>query len=94
MPTLTVIAGPNGSGKSTFVQAMRLNSIAPDRLAAGHGQGFTPEANLRASREALAIMHDRLEGRQSFAIETTLAGRQPLRLMAQASEAGYRVHCP
>lgn len=92
MPTLTVVAGPNGSGKSTFAQAMKLKTIDPDRLAAGYGQGFTPEANLRASREALEIMQDRLAGRQSFAIETTLAGRQPLRLMDQAVEAGYRVH--
>jgi len=92
MAVLTVIAGPNGSGKSTFVQAVGLSSIDPDRLAAGYGEGFTQAANLRAAREAITLIGERLESRQSFAIETTLAGRQPLRLMEQAQEAGYRVH--
>lgn len=92
MPVLTVIAGANGSGKSTFVAAMNLASIDPDRLAAGYGEGFTDAANLRAAREALSLIAERLQQRQSLVIETTLAGRQPLRLMTQAREMEYQVH--
>jgi predicted ABC-type ATPase len=92
MPTLTMIAGPNGSGKSTYAQAVHLESIDPDRIAAGYDLGFTPEANLRASREALTLMQLCLKEGHSFAVETTLAGRQPLRLMDQAIKAGYNVH--
>ena len=91
MPVLTVIAGPNGGGKSTFARALNLPSIDPDRIAAGYGQGFTDRANVRAAREALHLTAECLERRESLIVETTLAGRQPLRLMAQAREAGYRV---
>ena len=62
MPVLTVIAGPNGAGKSTFAQTTRLETIDPDRIAAGYGEGFTPTANLRASREALNIMREAAGG--------------------------------
>lgn len=91
MPVLTVIAGPNGGGKSTFARALNLPSIDPDRIAASYGQGFTDRANVRAAREALHLTAECLERRESLIVETTLAGRQPLRLMAQAREAGYRV---
>ena len=91
MPVLTVIAGPNGSGKSTFARAMKLPSIDPDRIAADYGEGFTDSANLRAAREALQLTAERLKRHESLIVETTLAGRQPLRLMAQAREAGYLV---
>jgi len=90
-PSLWVIAGQNGAGKSTFARALRLNSIDPDRIAAEFGQGFTQDANLRASRIALQQIHDRLNAQQDLVVETTLAGRQPLRLMQQARNAGYEV---
>ena len=92
MPVLRVIAGANGAGKSTFARMMSLQSIDPDSIAAGYGEGFTPAANLRASRQALWQMQAHLEARQSFTFETTLAARQPLRLMAQATALGYAVH--
>ena len=41
--------GANGSGKSTFVRALALPSIDPDRIAASYGEGFTPAAPLAAS---------------------------------------------
>ena len=91
MATLTVIAGPNGGGKSTFARALNLPSIDPDRIAAGYGQGFTDSANVRAAREALRLTAERMKRHESLIIETTLAGRQPLRLMAQARESGHQV---
>ena len=81
MPILTVIAGPNGGGKSTFARVSKLPSIDPDRIAAGYGQGFTDSANVRAAREAIRITAEHLERQESLIIETTLAGRQPMRLM-------------
>ena len=91
IPVLTVIAGPNGGGKSTFAHALNLPSIDPDRIAAKYGEGFTDSANMRAAREALRLTRERLAQRQSLILETTLAGRQPLRLMGEAREAGYLV---
>ena len=72
---------PERSWEKYLSRALRLDSIDPDRIAAEFGQGFTLEANLRASRAALQQIRERLEARQNFVIETTLAGRQPLRLM-------------
>ena len=91
MPVLTVIAGPNGGGKSTFARALKLPSIDPDRIAAGYGEGFTDRANVRAAREAIELTAQYLERHESLIVETTLAGRQPLRLMTQARDAGYLV---
>lgn len=91
MPVLTVIAGPNGGGKSTFARVFKLPSIDPDRIAAGYGEGFTDRANVRAAREAIELTAQHLERHESLIIETTLAGRQPLRLMTQARDAGYLV---
>jgi predicted ABC-type ATPase len=91
MALLTVIAGPNGGGKSTFARALKLPSIDPDRIAASYGEGFTDRANVRGAREALQLTAKRLERREHLIVETTLAGRQPLRLMAQARKAGYVV---
>lgn len=91
MAILTVIAGPNGGGKSTFARALKLPSIDPDRIAASYGEGFTDRANVRAARESLQLTAERLERREHLIVETTLAGRQPLRLMTQAREAGYVV---
>ena len=89
MPTLTLIAGANGSGKSTFVRALGLSSIDPDRIAASYGEGLTAGANLRASREALHEIERRLETRQSLILEVTLAASHPLRLLERARAAGY-----
>ena len=89
MPSLTLIAGANGSGKSTFVRALGLHSIDPDRIAARYGEGLTAGANLRASREALQDIEHRLEARQSLTLEVTLAATHPLRLLERASAAGY-----
>jgi predicted ABC-type ATPase len=91
MAILTVIAGPNGGGKSTFARALKLPSIDPDQIAASYGEGFTDRANVRAARAALQLTTERLERREHLIVETTLAGRQPLRLMTQAREAGYQV---
>ena len=91
-PVLTVVAGPNGSGKSSFVRAMFWQSIDPDRIAADYGGGFSDAANLRAAREALGLTAAALKQRQGFVLETTLAARQPLRVMTRAGEAGYRIH--
>jgi predicted ABC-type ATPase len=89
MPVLTLITGVNGSGKSTFVRALGLTSIDPDRTAASYGLGFTAAANLRASRQALRLVKERLIARQSLTLEVTLASGQPLRLLEQATAAEY-----
>lgn len=91
MPTLVLVAGPNGAGKSTLVRALGLATIDPDRIAREQHGSFSPEANVSASRQALAMVREALAQRRDLAQETTLASRQPLRLMAEAKSLGYRI---
>jgi len=93
-PILTVIAGPNGAGKSTiykialpegrFINADDIEASLPHDM---------PKADREkaAARAALDAIKDCMAQKESFVVETTLAGQWPLRLMRDAHAAGYRV---
>ena len=96
-PTCWIIAGPNGAGKTTF--ALRYlpeianchNFINADLIAAGLAP-LAPESQLiAASRLFLAEINARVQDREDFAFETTLAGRSYLRLIRQLKAEGWRV---
>ncbi|MEO0683604.1 MAG: zeta toxin family protein [Cyanobacteria bacterium J06649_11] len=96
-PTCWIIAGPNGAGKTTF--ALRYlpeiancqNFINADLIAAGLAP-LAPESQLvAASRLFLAEINARVQAREDFAFETTLAGRSYLRLIRQLKAEGWRV---
>ena len=85
MQTLVVVAGPNGCGKSTLTRTPWFHGIEvidPDAIA--DTPGPAARKALRRRRKAIA------EGR-TLAVETTLAGSGPLRLMEAARSAGYRI---
>lgn len=93
-PVLTVIAGPNGAGKSTiykivqpmgqFVNADDIEALLPPTLSKA-------DREKTAARKALETVKGLLSTTQSFVVETTLAGKWPLKLMEDAKAAGYRV---
>lgn len=92
-----IIAGPNGAGKTTFAREFLPNEaqcpvfVNADLIAAGLAP-FAPEtAAIQAGRLMLQEMARHFAARQSFAFETTLAGRTYLRLIEQWQGAGYRV---
>jgi predicted ABC-type ATPase len=92
-----VIAGPNGAGKTTFAREFLPNEadcpvfVNADLIAAGLSP-FAPEsAALQAGRVMLGQLEHHFEARQSFAFETTLAGRGYLRQIDRWQAAGYRV---
>ena len=94
---ITIIAGPNGAGKTTFAreflprEADCLNFINVDLIAAGLSP-FDPErAALRAGRLMLQEIQRRIHAGESFAFETTLAGRHYARLIPLGQRAGYHV---
>ena len=91
---LLIVAGPNGAGKSTFTKAGKnaLPVIDPDQIARIMNPENIESVAIAAGKEALRRARDFITARQSFAQETTLAGTSTLRLMAQAKEAGFRVH--
>lgn len=96
-PTCWIIAGPNGAGKTTFALeylpqvAGCSHFINADLIAAGLAP-LAPERELLvASRIFLHELEARIGARESFAFETTLAGRGYLRLVDRLRGDGWRV---
>jgi predicted ABC-type ATPase len=92
-----IIAGPNGAGKTTFAREFLPHEAAcpvfvnADLIAAGLAP-FAPEtAAVQAGRLMLAELQRYFQAGNSFAFETTLAGRAYLRHIRQWQQAGYRV---
>lgn len=96
-PKVVIVAGPNGAGKTTFAQAFLPGEaqcphfINADAIAAGLS-AFAPEAAaVRAGRVMLAEIEACAARGESFAFETTLAGRGYLRHITAWRRAGYFV---
>jgi predicted ABC-type ATPase len=95
-PVFTVVAGANGSGKSTltggspsdFSQAPLLDPDAIANTIRYLGEHASPIA---AGREVLEKINSYLEAKQSFAVETTLSGKNYLRTMIGARKCGFRI---
>jgi predicted ABC-type ATPase len=96
-PTCWIIAGPNGAGKTTFALeylpqvAGCTHFINADLIAAGLSPLAPERELLAASRLFLREIEERIEARENFAFETTLAGRTYLRLIKRLRADGWRV---
>lgn len=95
-PTLHLIAGPNGAGKSTFAvdylpAVGDLVFLNADILAAKLSPADPNAALFDAGRILLRQIEENLAARESFALETTLAGRGYIRLVRRARAAGYYI---
>jgi predicted ABC-type ATPase len=95
-PTCWIIAGPNGAGKTTFAmeflpRAGCMHFINADLIAAGLAPLAPERELLAASRLVLRELEARIASRDSFAFETTLAGRTYLRLVERLRQQGWRV---
>ncbi|HVQ36692.1 MAG TPA: AAA family ATPase [Pyrinomonadaceae bacterium] len=93
-----IIGGPNGAGKSTFAREFLPNEadcpvfVDADLIAAGISP-FNPEvAAWRAGRLMLQEIAEHVRRGETFAFETTLAGRTYSRLIPGWRTAGYKVH--
>jgi predicted ABC-type ATPase len=93
---LTFIAGANGSGKSTLT---RWNSelfkeiplLDPDAIA-NMLQGTAPTLfPIAAGRHVLKSAAQHLNNEESFAVETTLAGKNYLQMMLDARDRGFEI---
>jgi predicted ABC-type ATPase len=103
MPELTekriiIIAGPNGAGKTTFAREFLPNEascpifVDADLIAAGLSP-FAPDlAARRAGRLMIEEIRRHAERGESFALETTLAGRSYARLIPRWRADQYQVH--
>lgn len=94
---IIILAGPNGAGKTTFARTFLTGEAAlprfinADQIAAGLA-AFAPEtAAIRAGRLMLEEIALCVARGESFAFETTLAGRNYLRQIKGWRARGYYV---
>jgi predicted ABC-type ATPase len=88
------MAGRNGSGKSTLTAAISFDGAAgivdPDAIAAGLDPVRPSRVAITAARQAILRSRRFLDRRESFVLESTLAGHGALSLLREARKAGYR----
>lgn len=94
---IVIIAGPNGAGKTTFAQEFLPREadcpvfVNADLIAAGLSPFAPDAAALRAGRLMLEEIRRHVTAGDSFAFETTLAGRGYASMISRWRAAGYRV---
>ena len=94
---IVIIAGPNGAGKTTFARAWLPYEpgcprfINADLIAAGLSPFDPDAAAFRAGRLMLAEIDRNAAVGESFAFETTLAGRTYARRILKWRGSGYMV---
>lgn len=95
-PTFTLVAGPNGSGKSSLTGGNReffsaYPLLDPDVLARTIQADPLNTSRIAAGREVLKRIAGYLHNNESFAIETTLSGKNYLETMRHAHRLGFAV---
>jgi predicted ABC-type ATPase len=96
-PVCLVIAGPNGSGKTTFAREFLTGDagighfVNADLIAAGLSPLDPSRAAIAAGRLFLSEIDRLASSRQSFAFETTMAGRAYIRRLQAWKASGYRI---
>lgn len=94
---ILILAGPNGSGKTTFAREFLIREggcpefVNADLIAAGLSPFDPARAALRAGRLMLELIAEHVTRGESFAFETTLAGRNFARAIDDWRSAGYHV---
>jgi predicted ABC-type ATPase len=95
-PRLTIIAGANGSGKTTLTgwnsDVFRaIPVLDPDAIARTLQPTSRAAFPIAAARQVLASAKEHIDKHESFAVETTLAGKHYLQMMVDARIRGFEV---
>jgi predicted ABC-type ATPase len=95
-PTLTIIAGANGSGKTTLTrwnfELFRTTPVLdPDAIAKTLQASTTGLSTVAAARQVLKTAAKHLENADSFAVETTLSGKNYLQMMQGAKRRKFEI---
>ena len=95
-PTLTFIAGANGSGKTTLTRwnpelFKELPLLDPDAVAHTLQAKASALLPMAAARHVLKSAGEHLKDGKSFAVETTLAGKNYLQMMLGARRRGFEI---
>ena len=94
---ILILAGPNGAGKTTFAREFLVREgrrpafVNADLIAAGLSPFDPTRVALRSGRLMLELIAEHVARGESFAFETTLAGRNVARAIVQWRSTGYHV---
>jgi predicted ABC-type ATPase len=95
-PTFTIIAGVNGSGKTTFAldyfKNTKVNFINADLIATGLSPNNPDISQFLAGKLMLKEIDKCIKAKQSFAIETTLASKNYLRIINNLKKNNWQVN--
>ncbi len=97
MPNLYIISGCNGAGKTTANFTILPDIldcrefVNADNIAYGISPFNVEGVAIEAGRIMLRRIDELIELRQDFAIETTLATRSYVSLIARAKQEGYKI---
>ncbi|RLA08907.1 MAG: hypothetical protein DRQ51_00715 [Gammaproteobacteria bacterium] len=94
-PIFTIIAGVNGSGKTTFAEDYFKGSdtifINADLIATGLSTNNSDISQFRAGKIMLRQIGNSIERKNSFAIETTLASKNYLKIIKKLKNDNWQV---
>ena len=94
-PRLTIIAGANGCGKSTLTSRSsfiyKTPLLDPDAISKALQPTIPGASAVAAARQVLISAGKHIEKGESFAVETTLAGKHYLQMMVDARIHGFEV---
>ncbi len=92
---LYIIAGANGSGKSTLASELlpseNLDFLNADEVAKEICPDNIESVKIKAGKIVLERLEKLLNSQQSFAIETTLAGKNHIKTIQKAKNLGYYI---
>jgi predicted ABC-type ATPase len=95
LPRLTIIAGANGCGKSTLTSRSsfiyKTPLLDPDAISKALQPSIPGASAVAAARQVLISAGKHIERCESFAVETTLAGKHYLQTMVDARIRGFEV---
>ena len=95
LPRLTIIAGANGCGKSTLTSRSsfiyKTPLLDPDAISKVLQPSIPGAPAVAAARQVLISAGKHIDKRESFAVETTLAGKHYLQMMVDARIRGFEI---
>ena len=94
--TLLLIGGCNGAGKSTLARKLLpeygiTRFLNADEIARGLSPLDSTATALKAGRLLINEARELIDGKSSFALESTLSGKGHARLLESAKTAGFRI---
>jgi predicted ABC-type ATPase len=95
-PTLTFVAGANGSGKTTLTRwnpelFQAIPVLDPDTIGKTLQSTTAATFPIAGARHVLTSASEHLRKAESFAVETTLAGKNYLRMMLDARQRRFEI---